>query len=104
MEKVVSATEARMHFGEMIRRVTEEDEAIVVEKAGVPQLVMLSIGRYQQLQQEQIAQRQSAWEQVTAVHKMIRERRGDAPLTPTAADLIRQMREERDEQLLVNLS
>lgn len=103
MEKVVSATEARIHFGEMIRRVVEEEEAIVVEKGGIPQLVMLSVDRYEQLKQERAAQRQTAWEQITAVHAMIRERRGDTPLTPSPAEIMRQMREERDEQLLAHL-
>jgi prevent-host-death family protein len=104
METTVSATEARIHFGEMIRRVAEAEEAIVVEKAGTPQLVMLSIGRYQQLIQAQAAQQQSAWERITAVHALIRQRRGDAPLQPSVVDIIHQMREERDEQLLAHLS
>lgn len=103
MEKVVSATEARIHFGEMIRRVVEEEEVIVVEKGGISQLVMLSVGHYQQLKQEHAAQRQTAWKQIMAVHAMIRERRGDEPITPSPSEIIRQMREERDEQLLAYL-
>lgn len=103
METVVSATEARTHFGEMMRRVAEEEEAIVVEKGGTPQLVMLSVQRYQHLKQMQALQRQTAWEQITAVHAMIRARRGDDPLVPSPAEIIRRLREERDEQLLTHL-
>lgn len=45
----VSATEARVHFGEIYRRVTENDEMIVVERNGRPGAVIISIDAYEAL-------------------------------------------------------
>lgn len=49
MERRVSATEARVHFGALMRRVVERDEPAVVEKAGEPQVVVISFAEYQRL-------------------------------------------------------
>jgi len=48
----VTATEARIHFGEMIRRACLERVPIVVEKDGIPAVVILSIGEYEELERE----------------------------------------------------
>ena len=45
----VSATEARIHFGEMIKRAAVTQEPIVVEKDGIPTVVILSVPQYEQL-------------------------------------------------------
>lgn len=47
-KRVLSATEARVHFGEVLRRV-EEGEVIVVEGRGRPQAVILSVKAYARL-------------------------------------------------------
>jgi prevent-host-death family protein len=49
----ISATEARVHFGEIFRRVTENDETIIVERNGKPGLVILPIHEYEALRQQQ---------------------------------------------------
>jgi prevent-host-death family protein len=49
---IVTATEARIHFGEMIRRACLEREPIVVEKDGIPAVVILSVGEYEELERE----------------------------------------------------
>ena len=36
MSTVVSATEARVHFGELLRRVAEGRETVFVERGGQP--------------------------------------------------------------------
>jgi prevent-host-death family protein len=99
MEKVVSATEARVHFGELMRRVVERDESVIVERGGKPEVVVLSITEYERLRHRQ----SDDWRaQLDAVHALIRHERGDEPLPPPE-EIIRAMREERDEQLLNNL-
>ncbi len=45
--RTVSATEARVHLGEMIRAVNEDGQDIVIEKAGRPEVVMISVKDYE---------------------------------------------------------
>jgi prevent-host-death family protein len=42
-ERVLNAAKARMHFGELLRRVKEQDETVIVDCGGIPQLVVVSI-------------------------------------------------------------
>jgi prevent-host-death family protein len=49
MEHVVSATEARIHFSEMMRRATDDQEIIIVERYGAPQIALMSAARYWRL-------------------------------------------------------
>ena len=99
MESIVTATEARVRFGDMIRRVVEEEEAIIVQRGGKPQLVMLSLAQYERLKQGHTSDWQEALARTRAVAAKIWARRGDVPLNPTPDAIIRQMREERDEQV-----
>jgi prevent-host-death family protein len=97
METTVTATDARIHFGEMIRRVIEEQDTIIVERGGEPKLVMLSIHEYTRLQNA--AQHQDAWlERIQQVRAHISANIGDREI-PASEDIIRQMRDERYGQL-----
>jgi prevent-host-death family protein len=49
MARKMSATEARVHFGEVIRRVTEGNETIIVERGGIPAAVVISAARFEEL-------------------------------------------------------
>jgi prevent-host-death family protein len=49
MKKTVSATEARIHFGELMRVAVEQGETITVERSSTPQAVIMSISEYDQL-------------------------------------------------------
>jgi prevent-host-death family protein len=100
METTVTATEARTHFGEMMRRAVDHEETIIIERGGKPEVVLLSLARYQQWQQTQ--QSGHRWEKLDQIWSQIAtETKGD-PLTPPE-DMIRQMREERDARLLTDL-
>jgi prevent-host-death family protein len=46
---VLSATEARVHFGDVIKRAYLGGEHLVVEKDGIPVVVILSIPDYKHL-------------------------------------------------------
>jgi prevent-host-death family protein len=101
MERVISATEARIHFGEVMRQVTTDGETLIVERAGKPQVVVLSLAEYKRLK----ARRPDTvdwWERVLRVREQIREELGGRPLPPVE-DIIQEMREERDEQILGDL-
>ncbi len=101
MKRVISATEARVHFGEVMRRVVEDGTPVVVERGGRPQVVVLSVAEYERLMAGRKPLRD--WlERADAVREMIRRELGDRKLPPPE-DIIRQMREERDAQLLENL-
>jgi prevent-host-death family protein len=99
MKRVVSATEARVHFGELLRQVVQSREAVIVERDGKPQVVILDLEQYEQLK---AAQPQGDWqltmEKALDLASRIRSSRGGQPL-PEPAEVIRQVREERNEQL-----
>lgn len=100
MERVISATEARVRFGELMRKVVENQESVIVERSGEPRIVIISIEEYERLRS---GGRRDDWEE--ALERAIRlatrieTRRGVPPLPPPE-DVIRETREERDEQLL----
>src|SRR5215475_4660732 len=48
-KSVVSTLHARSNFGKLLRRVSEEQESLVIEKRGTPQAVLLSIRDYVRL-------------------------------------------------------
>lgn len=100
MSLTISATEARVHFGEVMRRAGDGGEAIVVERAGEPTVVLLSIAAYQRLL---AAAGDETWrmalDRALQTGRRIRQGRGGAPLT-SAEDVLAQAREERDDELL----
>jgi prevent-host-death family protein len=98
MEKVVSATEARIHFGQMMRRVTEEQQAIIVERSGQPQIVLISIEEYERLKAASLTPN-SWWDQLLQARERVAADLAGRELPPVD-EIIRQMREERDAELL----
>lgn len=97
MERVVSATEARVRFGEMMRRVVEHDEAIIVERDGKRQVVLLSIDEYEQYKARK--REETTWQaMLERTHELVVREIGERKLTPPE-ETIRQMREERDAHL-----
>ena len=48
----ISATQARLRFGEVIRNASAGPNPVVVEKAGIPVVVILSLPDYEQLLQD----------------------------------------------------
>jgi len=47
--RIVSATEAKNKFGEMIKHAYAADEHLIVEKSGIPVVVIIPMADYQQL-------------------------------------------------------
>jgi len=100
MKRVVSATEARIRFGELMRRVVENQEPVIVERGGKPYVVVISVEEYNKLR---AAQSKKAWretlEEVLHLGAEIKARRKGQSLTPPPEEVIRELREERDAQL-----
>lgn len=99
MERRMTATDARIRFGEVMRRVVEQGERVIVERVNKPLVVILSMSTYKQMK---AAQQRESWQDALArvieVGARIRARREGQPLTPPD-EIIHQMREERDAQL-----
>jgi len=94
----VSATEARVHFGELMRSVVENEEPIVVERSGKPRVVVMSVERYERLLAAQ--QDKDDWRDlVRRSREQVRADLGGRTLTPPE-DVLQAMREERDEQFV----
>lgn len=99
MERVITATEARVRFGELMRRVTESGVAVIVEKDGKPQVAILSVAEYSRLKSG--AKGGTGWEDLLdRAHQVIKGELGRRQL-PDAARVLQEMREERDAELPV---
>jgi len=97
MQRTVSATEARVHFGALMRHVVEQQEPVVVEHGGKPHVVVISVEKYERLL---AAQKEGAdWrELVRQAREQIQADLGERDLTPPE-EVLREMREERDARL-----
>jgi prevent-host-death family protein len=97
MGRVVSATEARVRFGELMRQAVENHETIIVERGGRSHVVVISVEEYERLLKRQ---QQGDWrELVRGARAQIQAELGDRTL-PRPEEILDQIREGRDEQLL----
>jgi len=95
MARRVSATQARIRFGELMRRAVEDKEAIIVERGGKPYVVLVSVEEYNRLKRGQAA---SGWEELLGEIRRVRAPLVGRPLPPPE-EVIRELREERGERL-----
>jgi prevent-host-death family protein len=49
VEQTITATHARIHFGQVLPKVAKGRHGIIVERAGRPKAVMLSVSEYERL-------------------------------------------------------
>ena len=98
MLKTISATKARINFGEVMKQA--KLGPVVVERGGKAEVVVLSKKAYDDL----VAARKGKdlRRLLEDAHKSIRAEIGDRQL-PDPAEMLRLAREERDEQLLNSL-
>ena len=95
MPTTISATEARVHFGEVMQDAVRSQQPIVVEKAGKPQVVILAYERYQQL----VSSEPEDWQTMLAKgHAMIKSDLQGRTL-PGAVEMVEAGRRARDEEL-----
>jgi prevent-host-death family protein len=98
MGRVVSATEARIHFGEVMREAVETGEPVIVERDGTPHVVVLSIGEYDRLLKAQ--RRQEDWRALLDEARARAQADLGGRRLPSPEKILREIREERDAQLL----
>lgn len=102
-EKVMSATEARVHFGEVMREVSERDEIVIVERGGNPMIAIISMEQLDRFRQASADEEGRDWfDRAMRSRERIRRAFGDRPI-PDIDQLVDDMREERDAQILANL-
>lgn len=98
--RTISATEARVHFGELMRRARAEGP-ITVERGGAPQVVVMSVEQYARLKSASGEATEEPWEiKAREARRMFREhlKKTGAKL-PDAVEIIREGREIRDRQI-----
>jgi prevent-host-death family protein len=98
MERTMTATEARVHFGELLDSVVKNNDVVFVERAGKPQVVVVGIDEWHK------RGHQDKWERAKALiaeHDayMAAEEAAGRVHDFDAVELIRRGRGERDEQL-----
>ena len=98
MGRVVSATEARIRFGELMRQAVDSHEPIIVERGGQSHVVVLSVEEYERLVRGQ--RQKDDWRNlVSQAREQIKAELSGRELPPPE-EILAQLREERDEQLL----
>lgn len=92
--KKISATNARIRFGEVMNNA--QYEPVVVERDGIPRVVVISIREYQQLKK---AGKDRNWQQLVseARQKVNLDMKGKKLQTITQT--IQELREDRDEHI-----
>ena len=99
MIRTVSATEARVHFGEVFRAVAVDGQTVVVERSRHQRVVVLSMAEYERLQAgAREDARRAGLAKAAAVARSIGARARSAPL-PAAEEIVREGREVRDAEL-----
>ena len=96
MNRTVSATEARVRFGEVMRRAIDEGEAVFVERGGRPAVVVLSVAAYEELHRRRADPGgPRLLERARLVRERSRRELGDREAS-APEDLLRETREARD--------
>ena len=94
MLKIISATKARINFGDVMKQA--KIAPVIVERGGKAEVVVLSKKAYDQLVAAK--ERNDLKKRLDDLHTKIRAELAGRKL-PDPAEVIRQGREERDEQL-----
>ena len=98
MLKTISATKARINFGDVMKQA--KIAPVIVERSGKAEVVVISKKAYDQLIAKE--EKTDLKKRLEDLHAQIRTELAGRTL-PDPADIIRQGREERDEQLIDSL-
>jgi prevent-host-death family protein len=95
----MSATEARVHLGDVLRAVAERGETVFVERSGKPQAVILSVDEYKRLQACSGDREEDLWDRIDRARERFAEITKGKHI-PDADELIDGGRDERDDAVL----
>ena len=96
MNRIVSATDVRTRFDEIMRQA--KTSPVIVKRYGKPEVVIVSVQEYDQLMAT--APKPDWWKRLEETHEHIRQELNGREL-PDPAEMLRQAREERDTQLFM---
>lgn len=96
MTTVLTATEARVHLGEVMDRVAETGERIIIEHRGKHKVALIPVEDLAHLPKTETP-RDPFWERWHAFQALLREELGDKPLDPDPVEMIRRVRNEEFE-------
>src|SRR4051794_20793080 len=77
MPKSVSSSEAKSHFGELVKWATENQDKVIVKLYGEPAAVIMSYGEYQEV--EQLRKRELKRKALEALDALRQEARRQNP-------------------------
>ena len=96
MSRTVSATEARVRFGEVMRRAVDGGEVVFVERGGRPAVVVLSVAAYEDLRRRgDLPAGRELVERARSVRVRCARELGGRAL-PAPEEVLREAREERN--------
>lgn len=99
----VTEAEARKRLGELIRDAAEGQETVLIERDGQSPAVVISLAEYTRLRARTQETGHQDWKwRVDRLQERVSQELGESSLEP-AEEVIRRMREERDEQILSSL-
>lgn len=85
--RTVTATEARVHFGEMLRIVRDQGGTVIVERAGQPEAAIISMEDLRELQRHKPQPEANNWaDRMMEVHRRIAEKWQGPGLTAEEVD------------------
>lgn len=85
--RTVTATEARVHFGEMLRIVRDQGGTVIVERAGEPEAAIISMDDLRELQRHRPQPEEKNWyEQMIELQREIAAEWKGPPLTAEDVD------------------
>lgn len=105
MERQMSATQARVNFGEVLRYVSTEQHIVIIKHAGKPRAVVIGFDDYQDYKEYQQMKLDQQQLKLEATLRQAQRARAQTRMElagktlPDIAETIQQMREERDAQL-----
>jgi len=89
MISIVKATEARIHFGEMIKRAYRGEEHLIIEKGGIPVVAIISVKDYERFR------RALAVEQLEKMGQVLGEEANERAISEKHLDrIVEEVKEE----------
>jgi len=96
VERRISATEARVHFGELLDSVSKRNDIVFVQRAGAPAVVVVSLEEWQR----RCEQASDPWagiaEEMEEHWAYMDEQYGDSWHHEAVDEILRAAREDRD--------
>lgn len=93
--RTISAMEARKHFGELLESVYYRGEAVTIERAGKPMVVVLSAAEYEEFEARN---RQASWERLGNAMDRIHEANAGVDPDQVERDVAAVLKKIRAEQ------